>query len=153
MSIIFALIVIAFLLFFFEIFVPGGFLAICGVLLLLIASALAVPEFGWLWAGAIFCGGILAGCALFFIEVRLIEKTPWGRQFALKEVVEGQSNVTNTINLEGKQGVTLTTLAPSGTVRLDDKTYTAATRGEYLAQGTPVRVVRSTPFHLIVEKS
>ncbi len=152
MSTIIALIIIAFTLFFFEIFVPGGLLAFAGSLLLLIAAGLAYMDYGLWWALAILLLGPSLAIGMFFIELKLLAHSKFGRQFALKSTVAHKLNKKADENLVGKEGVTLTVLAPTGRVRIGEKTFTASAEDGFLERGVPVTVLRSETFKLIVEK-
>jgi membrane-bound serine protease (ClpP class) len=155
MSVIITLLLLTFLLFFFEIFAPGGLLALLGILALLAASAVAFTDFGLFPAIAVFTGGAVAGIVLFFIEIKLLQKTALGNQLSLQSTISGQSApvASSMENLVGKEGVTLTRLTPSGKVRIDGREHVARSQGGFLDAGTPVRVVRSEVFNLIVEQS
>ena len=83
MSLIIGLLITAFILFFFEIFVPGGILAVAGGIMLLAASALAYTEYGVVWSVILLCGGLIGALIMFFLEIRLISHTRFGKQFAL----------------------------------------------------------------------
>ncbi len=53
-------------------------------------------------------------------------------------------------DLIGHDGVALTDLRPSGTVRVGEERIDVITEGEYIPAGSPVRVVRSEGYRLIV---
>lgn len=152
MSLMVGLIIIAFALFFFEIFLPGGILAVIGAVLLLIASVLAYDELGFSWALAIFLAGPLGALAMFFIEIKFISKTRFGNQLALKSTIAAQLNPRADEKLVGEEGVTLTILAPSGKVRIDGSIYTASAEDGLIEKGVAVRVLRTETFKLIVER-
>jgi membrane-bound serine protease (ClpP class) len=152
MSLIVGLLVTAFVLFFFEIFLPGGVLAVIGGVLLLIASALSYTEYGLLVALLILFGGLLGALGLFFVEVRFIANSRFGEQLSLQRSIDSKVSWGTSDDLVNREGVTLTTLAPSGKVQIDGETYTAHAEDGYLSKDTPVTVLRNTPFHLIVSK-
>lgn len=152
MSLIIGLLVTAFVLFFFEIFLPGGVLAVLGGILLLTASALAYGEFGLLVALGIFIGGLLAALGLFFVEIRFIANSRFGSQLALQRSIDHKLSWGTSDEMVNREGVTLTTLAPTGTVSIDGKSFTATSEDGFLEKDTPIKVVRKTPFHLIVVK-
>ncbi|HSH09401.1 MAG TPA: NfeD family protein [Oceanipulchritudo sp.] len=152
MSLMLGLIIIAFALFFFEIFMPGGILAVIGAILLLIASFLAYDELGFSWALAIFFAGPLGALAMFFVEIKFISKTRFGNQLSLKSTIAAQLNPKADENLVGQEGVTLTILAPSGKVRVGGTTYTASAEDGLIDKDVPVRVIRTETFKLIVER-
>ena len=55
--------------------------------------------------------------------------------------------------LVGRDGITQTTLAPTGKVRVDGKTYVAQSEDGFLEKGHTVKVVRIETFKLIVTRS
>lgn len=152
MSLIVGLIITAFVLFFFEIFLPGGVLAIAGGLLLLAASVLTAQEFGVIWGVLVLCLGVVGALVLFFLEIRFISNSRFGKQLALQNTIASKLNPKEDENLVGKEGVTLTILAPTGKVEIDGKRYTASALAGFLEKGIPVRVMRSETFKLIVDK-
>lgn len=152
MSTIITLIIIAFVLFFFEILVPGGILAIIGGVLLLIASGMAYTELGFIWAISILFFGLIIALIMFFLEIRLITKSPLGHHFALKSTISAKLNPKADEILVGKEGVTLTVLAPSGRVEVAGKVYTASAEDGFLEKGVPIRVFRTETFNLIVAR-
>jgi membrane-bound serine protease (ClpP class) len=50
----------------------------------------------------------------------------------------------------GQHGVALTDLRPSGTARVGAERLDVVTEGDYVAQGSPVRVIRSEGYRHIV---
>jgi membrane-bound ClpP family serine protease len=153
MSLLFGLIITAFILFFFEIFLPGGILAVLGGILLLAASGVAYSELGLIWAIMVLFCGLIGALVMFFLEIRFISHTRFGRQLSLQSAVTAQLNPIADEKLIGKEGVTLTILAPGGKVEIDGKSYTASARDGYLNKGVSVRVLRTETFKLIVEKT
>ncbi|HYC31194.1 MAG TPA: NfeD family protein [Gemmatimonadales bacterium] len=53
-------------------------------------------------------------------------------------------------DLVGRDGVALTDLRPAGTVRIGNERVDVVTEGEYVAQGSPVRVIRSEGYRHVV---
>lgn len=153
MSLLVGLLVTAFILFFFEIFVPGGILAAVGGLLLLMAAGLAYTEWGFLPAVGILFGGLCGALVMFFVEIRLLSASRLGRQLALKSAVTARLNPRADDSLVGKRGVTLTTLAPTGKVEVLGQVHTAFAQEGYVEKGSPIKVVRTETFKLIVVKS
>jgi len=51
----------------------------------------------------------------------------------------------------GDEGISLTTLRPSGKVRIRDRKVDAVTQGDFIDPATQVRVIRVTAGHVIVE--
>lgn len=152
MSLIIGLFLTAFVLFFFEIFLPGGVLAVVGGLFLLAASVVAYTELGPAWAVAIFSFGLISAFVLFFLEIRFISGTRFGEQLSLKSSISTNLKSWSDENLAGSEGVTLTTLAPSGKVEVNGVIHTATAQNGFLEKGSRIRVLRNETFKLIVEK-
>lgn len=152
MSLIIGLIITAFVLFFFEIFLPGGVLAVLGGLMLLAGSVLTYNEFGLPWAVLVFSVGLIGALIMFFLEIRFISRSRFGKQLALQSTVSAKLNPLDDEKLIGMEGVTLTILAPSGKVEVEGRPYTAKAESGFLEKGVPVRVLRTETFKLIVEQ-
>lgn len=153
MTLIIGLIVTAFILFFFEIFLPGGILAVIGGMVLLAACALTYTDFGIVWAVTLLIFGMLGALLMFFLEIRLIAHTRFGKQFALKSTIAAKLNPMADEALVGRDGITQTILAPTGKVRVAGKTYVAQTEDGFLEKGHAIKVVRIETFKLIVARS
>ncbi len=53
-------------------------------------------------------------------------------------------------DLVGRDGVALTDLRPAGTARIGEERVDVVTEGEYVAQGSAVRVIRSEGYRHVV---
>lgn len=152
MTLIIGLLVTAFILFFFEIFVPGGVLAVAGGILLLAACAVVYTDYGIVWAVTLLIGGLVAALLMFFLEIRLISNTRFGKQFALQSTIAAKLNPLADPALVGMEATTVTTLAPTGKIRVGDKTYVAQIEDGFIEKGNTVKVVRIETFKLIVAR-
>jgi membrane-bound ClpP family serine protease len=56
-------------------------------------------------------------------------------------------------HLNGKQGVSVTTLRPAGVAEFDGERADVLTEGEYIPAGTPVEVVRTAGARVFVKKA
>lgn len=152
MDVILTLITVALLLFFLEIFLPGGIVAAVAVLLMLIASVLMALDYG-LWSGIwLFLGTGCAAVALFFVEIYILKYTPVGKIISLNKKVEGSCNApSETTDLAGLRGRTVTPLNPGGRVLIQGQLYEASLGNGYLATDQPIEVRRQEPFRLLVK--
>jgi membrane-bound serine protease (ClpP class) len=66
---------------------------------------------------------------------------------------EGYISAAPRADLVGKDGVALTDLRPAGTATIAGERVDVVTEGEYLNQGTAVRVVRSEGYRLVVQET
>jgi membrane-bound serine protease (ClpP class) len=64
---------------------------------------------------------------------------------------EGYISAAPRIDLIGKDGVALTDLRPAGTATIAGERVDVVTEGEYLSQGSAVRVVRSEGYRHVVQ--
>lgn len=133
-----------------EIFIiPGfGISGILGLVALIGASVLSFHRLGTM-AGALTIGGgaIIAGLMFF-----LLPKTRAARAMVLTQ--QHNENVADRSlhALVGQYGVALTTLRPAGTVQVNGQPIDVVTDGEYIEQGTDVRIARVEGLRAIVER-
>lgn len=148
------LFLVALVLFFFEVFVPGAVLGIIGGILMTVGCALAFVEFG-LDGGAIAVVVALAlvGLTLYF-EFVVLPKTKFGQRLFLHRSVDATSQPPIAVPeaVVGQIGEALTTLAPSGVVLIAGKQYEAASQSGLLPKGAAVKVTGVDNFRLLVSK-
>jgi membrane-bound serine protease (ClpP class) len=53
-------------------------------------------------------------------------------------------------DLVGRDGVAMTDLRPSGTALVGEERVDVVTEGEFISQGSPLRVLRSEGYRLVV---
>ena len=63
---------------------------------------------------------------------------------------EGYISAPARIDLVGQEGVALTDLRPAGTARIGAERVDVVTEGDYVSQGSPVKVVRSEGYRHVV---
>ncbi len=152
MTLIIVLIVAALVLFFLEIFLPGGILAIIGAGCLLGASYLTYVGYGLMPGLSVLIGSALLGLIFFLVELQLLKSSRFGGFLRSEGSIQGGANApAGDDSLRGQAGTALTTMAPSGRVRIGERTYEAAAQGGYVAKGTPIEVVRVESFKLIIK--
>lgn len=89
-------------------------------------------------------GGMIGSVILLFVGgVKFTESKAFSR-IALTDTMKSSDGYTSTFHTEpmiGKEGVAHTILRPSGRILIDDETYDAYTRGEYVEKGQKVIVI------------
>jgi len=137
-----------------EVLVPGGILGLFAVVALAAGAYFAAEPWGLGGAVLYFMlGGLVIVVAVYF-EFRLIGKTRLRNRFVLGSTVSGRTeSVHATDEIIGFEGVTLTTMAPSGMIRIGDRKYEAFSRSGLLEKGQSIRVVDRDNFRLIIEKT
>ena len=154
MSSVISLIVAAIILVFFEVILPGGILGAIAALCVLLATWITAAQYGTVAAILTFLGASIAIALLIFVEFKLLARTSVGRDFFLKTKVTGHSNkAPGSADIVGKEGITLTRLNPSGTVRVDGQSYQAQSLDGYIEEGHSIRVSSQDNFKLIIQKS
>jgi membrane-bound serine protease (ClpP class) len=133
--------------------VPGhGLPGILGVTALLVAV---------LWAFGlpfIFVGietiatAIVLTVIAFTLTVRAVPQNAWAQRLALP-AVQGPDYVASADyrDLRGRTGTAVSFLRPAGIAAIDGRRVDVLTEGEFIAQGTPVRVVRVEGARVFVE--
>lgn len=151
MTVIITLLVCAFVFFFLEIFVPGGFLAIIGGAFMVGASFVTFHEYGWIPAALLFVFSGLCSFLMFFLEVKLLVKTPWGKRIRLTSRVEGASlEAVDVKDLLNEMAITITPLNPSGRIKVANQLLEATSEDGWMAKGETVKIVGSDVFHVRV---
>ena len=134
-----------------EIFVPGGVLGVIGGGLLIAAVLTGFVAFGQRT-------GMLAALAiLIFLGVsivlwmQLLPRTRLGRKLTLSTDTAGYSSAAPGLKgLVGKQGVAVSSLGPSGVIRIDGRRLDAVADGQWIEAGSAIRVVQVTGNHVTV---
>ena len=126
-----------------------GLLGACS---LIAASVLAYETMGILGSTAILVGGGLLAFALFFIQIKLMAKSKFGRTIQHRDQQRAQTKPVGRDDLVGKTGTALTTMAPSGKVKIAHETFEAASNSGLINKNATVEVVRSEHLKLIVRE-
>lgn len=151
MTTIITLLLLALLFFFLEIFIPGGFLVVAGGVLIIAASIVAFNEFGLLAAVLLFTLAGIGSFLMFFIEVKLLTKTPFGKRIQLTNRVEGASlKEVDVKPFVDQIGMTITPLNPSGRIKIDGQLLEAISDTGWISKGQSVKIVGTDVFHVRV---
>lgn len=145
------LLVFALVLFFLEVFLPGGILAVGGVLLILAASILGFVQYGANVGFAILIGGSLVSILFFYFEIKFLTDSKVGQHwFGHHLVSDGKIGQGDLSGLIGESGVTVTRMAPGGKIRVGETTYDALSIDGYLPAGASVVVNSADTFTIRV---
>ena len=133
--------------------VPGhGFPGILGGLALLASVFLAFGIPFTFIAIQSIASAIILTVILFAVFTRYYPQSAWMRRLALVES-QGADYVTSSdfSALRGMTGVAASYLRPAGVAQIDGKRVDVLTEGEFIAAGTPVRVMRVEGARVFVE--
>jgi membrane-bound serine protease (ClpP class) len=143
-----------------EVFVLPGF-GVAGVLgLAAVAAAMvlammgAAPTTGDVaQALAILGASLVITAAVVYAWLRHIPNSDrWGGLFLRGGMAqsEGYISAPPRADLVGQEGVAVTDLRPAGTAAIGSERVDVVTEGEFIAQGSPVRVLRSEGYRHVV---
>lgn len=130
-----------------------GFVALIGIAMMI--AALAIPAPSVLY-GVLAGMALLVGLGFSFLFLKMFPaRTLWSK-LALKDRLTSESGY-NAMNesyraLVGKQGRTVTPFRPSGTVRIDETTYSAITEGQWLKPDILVTVTSVDGTRIVVKE-
>ena len=137
-----ALTCVALMLFFVEVFIPS-FGIISLIALGCMAGSVAFAFQAGAGVGYLFIVlNALAIPIVVVIAFKLLRKSPLVLSVTFEDESPRSPAVESDEELVGKEGVAETDLRPAGEARIDGRRVDVLTEGEYLVQGTRVKVVR-----------
>ncbi|HLQ97887.1 MAG TPA: NfeD family protein [Candidatus Dormibacteraeota bacterium] len=134
-------------------FVNDGTLATLGLVSMLTAVALAADDFT---TGLYAVIGLLLGGAGSFLFLKVFKRrNMWGK-LALTDRLTTDAGY-NSMNkdyqsLIGQEGITLNVLRPVGTIRINNKDYSAVSNAQWIPKNTPVRVIQVDGTKILVKE-
>ena len=133
-----------------EIYLPGGFMGIIGGAILIWAIIEAYrykTNFGTM---LLVCG-VGGSVAASWFSFTYLSKTKEGKKALLMDAnIELPED--KHIGLDGKTGITLTDMRPSGLIEIEGKRYDAATKGEYVEKGSKIRILSVEADHVYIRE-
>lgn len=131
------------------IFVPGttvvGIIGFCMVIGGIVVSFNYFGQgTGWIVMGS---SAVVTGI-LVFLSLRT---KAWER-FSLKSSINSRVNEGELVGLSnGEEGITVSSLRPSGKADIKGKLYEVTTQGNFVSSGTKIKVIRISSNQVIVE--
>lgn len=151
MTLILVLFAVGILLLALEVIVPGGVLGIVGGVSLLGAVLVAFDRFGPGGGAWALAAGLLVTAVALYLEFVLLPRSRLAKALSLTATVSGRSQPpVAEASLAGRQGVAVTTLAPTGIVECEGRRYEAFSRSGLIAAGAPVEVTAVETFRILV---
>jgi len=128
--------------------VPG----VVGVLCLLLGSLLAFGLPFFFIAVETLATAIVIAAIVYSMLLKRLPENAWAHRLALG-ATQGPDYVTaaDLSGLAGRTGTAVSFLRPAGIATIDAKRVDVLTAGEFIAQGTPIRVVRVEGARVFVE--
>ncbi|MEK7449892.1 MAG: NfeD family protein [Planctomycetota bacterium] len=154
-----------------ELFVLPGFgvAGIGGIILILVSLVLSMQNFTLPdpqiapWQVEILqknvlivAGSFFAALVTFLLLLKFLPNTPFLSRLVLRTEEQTQSGFTITLPEQetfiGQKGTALTTLRPSGKIKIGEKLLDAVADGEFVEKNETVEVIRTEGTHLVVTK-
>jgi len=130
-----------------------GTLTTLGIGSMIVSVSIAAPD---LASGIYSVIGIILGALSSLVFLKIFKKRKMWGKIALKDRLtteEGYTTLTEEyMLLEGLTGVTLTDLRPTGTVKINDKEYSAISTGNLIKKGEKVLVLSVDGTRIQVDK-
>lgn len=133
--------------------VPGhGAPGVLGGVLLLLSVLLAFGTPMIFVAMQTVASAIVLTVILFYLATRIFPENAWIKRLTFAGA-QGADYVTSSdfSSLLGKSGVAATYLRPSGVALVDGARVDVLTQGEFIQEGTPVRITRVEGARIFVE--
>ncbi|WP_226036915.1 NfeD family protein [Aquibacillus saliphilus] len=133
--------------------VNDGTLATIGAFCMIISVGLSSPN----WTAGLYAviGVIIGGfSSLFFLKV-FKSRNMWTKLTLTDRLTSDRGyNTMNKTHSEliNKEGVTVTDMRPVGTIRVDSADYSAITNGQWIKQGTEIKVTLVDGTRILVSK-
>jgi len=141
-----------------EGFLPaGGLIGIGGGLCLIAVIVLAFLKIGTI-AGGVSLGSLAVLAPLaFYLGFKRFPQSSMGRSLVLSDRQAGETGYASYTpklyqDLLGAEGVSFTSLRPSGMVKIGGRKYSAVTSGEYVEKDALVRVVEVHGSRIVVRE-
>jgi membrane-bound serine protease (ClpP class) len=121
-----------------------------GVLLLAVLLAFGLPFF--VVGVETIATAIVLTVIVFTLTVRAVPQNAWAHRLALASA-QGPDYVASADyrSLRGRVGTAVSYLRPAGIASIEGRRVDVLTEGEFIAQGTPIRVVRVEGARIFVE--
>ena len=130
-------------------FIPGT--TVVGILGLGFCIGGIVMAFNYFGPGVGMIVLILTGVVSITMVVISLRSGVW-KKFSNRSSIQSKFNEGSSDQLKiGDTGVSLSTLKPYGKVEFNDQEFEAKTNGNYLAQGTKVKIIQLEGNHITVE--
>lgn len=152
LSTVIALAAAGVVLLFLEMFLPGIIAGVIGGILLIASVVTAYRDIGTAAGNITLVATASVTAGLWWWWAVKFQHTRFGRRMTLATTSTGTAPARGLAQLLGQNGTAATPLRPSGTILIAGQRVDAITGGEFLEQGTLVRVIRTEGSGVIVRQ-
>lgn len=138
-----------------EVFVPGAILGTVGGLCLASGTVTAFAAYGFatgMWIGLL---GLVLTVVTFWIEFSIMPKKRSLKRLSIVTATSGAIPPlpADPAEVVGQTCIAVTTLAPSGYVKIGERRFEACCQSGHADAGTSLRVIGINTFQLLVSQS
>jgi membrane-bound serine protease (ClpP class) len=150
------LLLIGFLAVFLELFVPaGGLIGLGGFVCMIVAVVFAYKDHGSVAGTIMMILTVIGMPAVILGALKLFPRTFVGKRLILRETQQQETGYTSYSSekyagLLNAEGITVTTLRPSGMARIGNEKYSVVTDGEMIQSGTKIKVIAVEGSRIVV---
>src|SRR5690625_1847354 len=130
-----------------------GTLAVLGLVAMVLVVVIAAPD---IYTGIYAVIGVIVGIAISFSFLKVFKRREMWGKIALKDRLtkeEGYSSINKEYEqLVNKTGVTITDLRPIGTIRVQNKDYSAISDAQWIQKGTNVQIIEVDGTRILVKE-
>lgn len=135
-----------------EFFVPAaGLIGLAGVVSIIGSIVAAYMRLGVLWGTVTLVLMLITVPLLISFYFKVFPRTPWGKRLILSHVNRDRS-AQKYSGLDGKEGIAVTDLRPSGKAEINGEKQSVVSIGEYIKCGERVRVIKIEGSRIVVRK-
>ena len=134
-----------------ELVVPGGILGVGGFICLTAVVILTFVNYGS-GAGALaFAAVLIFGFVTLGLWMKNFHRLPFTKRLVLRQAIDDKTEELRLHELIGKQGITLTKIAPSGHIDINGEKVDVMTESGVIDKGTSVTIVDTRGPSIFVE--
>jgi membrane-bound serine protease (ClpP class) len=149
-----ALLVAGIVLILLELFVPGGILGVLGFIALM--TGIIMAAFDAMFGIVSLMIAMVVSAVILVLSARYFGTRGTWRKLTLTDRQQNEAGYVSSRSykeLEGKRGMSVTPLRPSGIMMLDGKRYDVVSEGAFVAANQPVVVVQVEGSRIVVRPS
>lgn len=153
MTLIIVLFAVGLVLLLLEVILPGGVIGILGGIVMAVSVGLVFARYGASAGMYALAGAVVIAVGSVMFELWWLPRSKWAAQFTVRDTAGSTPTPPAPPEIVGKRGRALTTLAPTGYVEIEGRTYEAASSIGLLAKGDAVVVESFDQFKLTVTRT
>lgn len=131
-----------------------GTLAIIGLASMLVSVAIPASNFT---AGIYGVLGVLIGGFASFLFLKVFKPRVMWSKITLKDTLSSEAGYNSMSNeykeLLGQEGIALTDFRPVGTVKINEKSYSAVSNGQWIEKNSHIKVVKVEGTRIVINVS